>query len=341
MARFVKRGINFFVGSRAFLPLASLVSALDTRRPNTLRVLTYHRIGHPGECPHLAPNTLSTTPPAFQRQLELLRDQFHVVSIHEVLDAFCGHAELPPRSVLVTFDDAYLDFESAAWPLLREFKVPALLFVPTAFPGRPERAFWWDELHDYVWRPRHEPCLATPIGKLPIETARQKAAAVRQGAAHFTSLPAAEAQAFLNDLIGDVDVRPVRPSVLCWDKLRALADQGLDLGVHTRTHPWLPRLTMDQARDEIVGARDDLRREIGRVANVFAYPGGALSEETVRVVREAGFELAFTTCRGANLIEGCDPLRLRRINVGQRTTNAVLSAQLALRPQWFNRLCRT
>jgi peptidoglycan/xylan/chitin deacetylase (PgdA/CDA1 family) len=46
------------------------------------------------------------------------------------------------------------------------------------------------------------------------------------------------------------------------------------------------------------------------------------------VLREEGFDLAFTTLRGVNDMRTADPLRLRRINVGLRTSGAVLRTQL-------------
>jgi peptidoglycan/xylan/chitin deacetylase (PgdA/CDA1 family) len=48
---------------------------------------------------------------------------------------------LPPRPVVLTFDDAYTDFYSAALPVLREHDFRATLFVPTAYVGSYAR---WD-----------------------------------------------------------------------------------------------------------------------------------------------------------------------------------------------------
>lgn len=39
-------------------------------------------------------------------------------------------------AISLTFDDAYVNFETEAWPRLRAYGLPAMLFVPTAFVGR-------------------------------------------------------------------------------------------------------------------------------------------------------------------------------------------------------------
>jgi peptidoglycan/xylan/chitin deacetylase (PgdA/CDA1 family) len=41
----------------------------------------------------------------------------------------------PGRPVVLTFDDAYTDFEDTALPILRSHNFPATLYVPTAFVG--------------------------------------------------------------------------------------------------------------------------------------------------------------------------------------------------------------
>lgn len=50
------------------------------------------------------------------------------------------------RPVVLTFDDAYLDFYEAAFPLLHEHRMPVTLFVPTGFVGGTSR--WLVEEHE-------------------------------------------------------------------------------------------------------------------------------------------------------------------------------------------------
>jgi peptidoglycan/xylan/chitin deacetylase (PgdA/CDA1 family) len=54
------------------------------------------------------------------------------------LDLSRRHADgdLSGRSVVLTFDDAFTDFETAVLPILQQHQFPATLYVPTAYPGR-------------------------------------------------------------------------------------------------------------------------------------------------------------------------------------------------------------
>jgi hypothetical protein len=47
---------------------------------------------------------------------------------------------------------------------LRRYEIPALLFVPTAYPDQPEQTFWWDDLYQALQNTYSRENLDTPIG---------------------------------------------------------------------------------------------------------------------------------------------------------------------------------
>src|SRR5687768_15139138 len=120
---------------------------LFPRSQSVLTVLAYHRVEQPGRRTELDPALLSATPEAFERQVAYIARACSPLSLDEVLAVRRGEAAMPPRAVLLTFDDAYRDFAEHAWPVLRRHGVPATLFVPTAYAGDSDLRFWWDRLH--------------------------------------------------------------------------------------------------------------------------------------------------------------------------------------------------
>ena len=112
-----------------------------------LRILAYHRVAELRDTPAVDSRTVSATPEGFARQMKHLAHFYRVVSMPEVLEAVEKGRSLPKRAVLITFDDAYADFTEIAWPILKQFRFPATMFVPTAYPDHRERAFWTDALY--------------------------------------------------------------------------------------------------------------------------------------------------------------------------------------------------
>jgi len=304
-----------------------LMLLLEQRRPaspHQFQALTYHRV---------------LDADAFAAQMAFLVDQYRVIGMDTLLAAVEDGRALPPHALLITFDDAYQDFAELAWPILQRHGLPVTLFVPSSFAQEQAPAFWWDVVeHAFLHTERHEP-LETPAGRLSLESEAERRQALRRVKRYLWSVPPARVPHEAQRLTADLSVLPPEGRALGWGELRRLAAEGVTIGAHTRNHPNLARLEREAAREEIAGSWNDLCTHLGHVAPVFAYPGGHYRHETVELVAEAGFRLAFTTRRGANDIrEKQSYLELRRINVTAQATVPELRMRLLQAAPLFNRL---
>jgi peptidoglycan/xylan/chitin deacetylase (PgdA/CDA1 family) len=93
-------------------------------------VLMYHEISTlPSGSARLA-----CTPDQFAAQIAYLRQQGFVgITAGELARAVAGRHELPARPVVLTFDDGFADFHSAALPVLERYGFTATLFVTTGW----------------------------------------------------------------------------------------------------------------------------------------------------------------------------------------------------------------
>lgn len=113
---------------------------------------------------------------------------------------------------------------------------------------------------------------------------------------------------------------PLRPNTI--SELRAMADAGVEIGAHTRTHADLgdPR-NADRIEDELLGSIDDLEAWLGRRPRYFAFPYGLpenLSPAAMALARRAGIEGVCSAYGAYNLPEhvsdSLGPFHLRRIH---------------------------
>jgi peptidoglycan/xylan/chitin deacetylase (PgdA/CDA1 family) len=80
---------------------------------------------------------LSVTPADFARQMALLHaGGAQTVSLSDVVQALDGGPPLPPRAVVLTFDDGHDDFATRAVPVLQAYGQTATAFVVPGFLGR-------------------------------------------------------------------------------------------------------------------------------------------------------------------------------------------------------------
>lgn len=138
------------------------------------------------------------------------------------------------------------------------------------------------------------------------------------------------------------------PAALTWEQVRELDAEGLvGFGAHTRTHPRLPHVDDERARDEIVGAKAELEERLGRPVTTFCYPAGLYGERDARLVREAGYSAGVTCDPGVN--DASTPREmLRRTLVYWEDTDTDFAVKLAghvdrppaLRDWLYRRLAR-
>lgn len=84
-----------------------------------------------------------------------------------------------------------------------------------------------------------------------------------------------------------------RSGFFTWDDLHALAAAGMTIGDHTRSHPFLIRITDHRRlRDEIEGSKKLLETRLGVSITAFAYPFGQHDPAIVALVQQAGFASA-------------------------------------------------
>lgn len=95
-------------------------------------VLMYHSISDEGG-PTSIPGSI------FAEQVKALADTgYHIADFVDLVDWRDGGKALPEKTAIITFDDGFLDFRDAAWPILKEFGFSATVFIPTDCVGDAE-----------------------------------------------------------------------------------------------------------------------------------------------------------------------------------------------------------
>jgi peptidoglycan/xylan/chitin deacetylase (PgdA/CDA1 family) len=310
-----------------------------------LRVLAYHRVlpGAVAQAFEFDPELVSATAEQFRAQMALLRRRFHPLRFREVIDAIDHGRRLPPRAVVVTFDDGYDDNYRVAFPILRELGLPATFFVSTGHIDS-GRAYAYDWLVHMI-RGVHAARLQvaelrldrafpdTRDGRLALAAElldRMKAldaptqAAIIQRLEREWSMPRAA---------GHADCRPMG-----WDQLREMHAAGMEIGSHGVWHHMLAKLPREEMRQEVTGSKQTLERELGAPCEVISYPVGgcdAYDDEVLRAVRDAGYRLGCSYLSGTNPLPLDEPFGLRRLAVERHMDLSWFAAQTSL-PEIFS-----
>lgn len=97
-------------------------------------ILMYHYVSE------LPPNAddlrvgLTLSPALFESHLQYLRaNGYQTISLTDLHNALLYGYELPPKPVILTFDDGYIDHYTVVLPLLRQYEFTGTFFIITQF----------------------------------------------------------------------------------------------------------------------------------------------------------------------------------------------------------------
>ncbi len=133
-------------GQSAVAQEAALQAASSAGDRSFATVLMYHRFGD-----SRFPST-NTTIDQLEAHLALIREGGFVVwPLHEIVDAILSGQPLPPRTLGITVDDAYLSLFETGWPLFKEQQLPITVFVATdLLDGNSPDYMSWSQLKSMV-----------------------------------------------------------------------------------------------------------------------------------------------------------------------------------------------
>lgn len=311
----------------------------------SLRCVTFHNISAT-ESPFTRGMGVTITPRKFEAALRFLIKYYTPVGLQDVLTD-CDGRGLPPRAVLVTFDDAYASVAESAAPLCRKFGVPAVFFVNAAFLDNQRLSP--DNLVSYV---------ANVLGMESINAAARAVRGTETPEMHsssevitcfFPAMSLPEREAFRDALVrmGEINERRLAQEAglyLTRKQLCDLASFDFEIGNQTYTHVYCRSLSWEDFGPEVDRNKADLEAFSGTQVRSFSQPYGSstdLTHDLAEHLKRSGHKAIFLSESVANH-RGADPFHLDRVSAHAESDGTfffeieVLPRLRAIRNRIFN-----
>jgi peptidoglycan/xylan/chitin deacetylase (PgdA/CDA1 family) len=266
------------------------------------------------------PEIRALAPDAFAQQLDWLQQHYAVIDLARFDAAVNDGAPLPANAAILTFDDGFADHYDTVFPMLRDRGLTGVFFLARASCSSNP---WLLPVH------RTHLLLATmgaeafgravlaECGPGPLPGAADVGPTPRvfgvdsweerddKAIKHLINyqLPFDQAEDMLESLcrrhLGDTQAL-ARALYLDEPQVREMARGGMAFGYHTRTHRMLSRMTAEDQREELAGGVSWISSLTGQSRVSFCYPWGGpqtYTGETLRLLADAGYSLAFNTVR--------------------------------------------
>jgi peptidoglycan/xylan/chitin deacetylase (PgdA/CDA1 family) len=288
-------------------------------RRQRLLILCFHGISLEDE--HEWRPYLYIRPQQLERRLEILhKGNYAVLPLAEALNRLY-RADLPERSVVLTFDDGTFDFYRQAYPRLQQYGFPATVYLTTYYNAMEIPVFGL--ICSYMmWKSRagapadlHEFGVAQPVALASTEARQQAESQIVAWAerGNLSGLQKNEVAAQLAQRLG-IDYQALLGKrilqLMNQREVRELAGAGVDFQLHTHRHR--TPLNEDLFRQEIAENRKHIAELAGRKVQHFCYPSGVYRPEFALWLKAENI-LSATTCDTGIAAPDNDPLFLPRL----------------------------
>ncbi|MGI9623656.1 MAG: polysaccharide deacetylase family protein [Acidimicrobiales bacterium] len=289
-------------------------------------ILTYHSVAPPELATWIDPQS-RVDPGAFESSMEFLARHRSVIALSELLDLFADGRTPPAGTVVLTFDDGYIDNATVVAPILHRLGLPSTWYLPTGMIERGESP-WVDRLYTaFRTRTRHEWSFADGVGgaggTLDLNDADERLDAYQRLAGMMIEAAYDDREALLREVLDRLQPAQTPPRlILSWDEVREVRRTypEIDMGLHSTNHIDLGRFTGESARAEIEGCVADLRRELEVSADHFAFPYDRHSESTREMVRANGLRSAMGEGAAPLLDSESDRYAIARVGTPRNST---------------------
>lgn len=257
----------------------------------------------------------------FRKLLRWTGRLFNVMTMSDAVAGLRG-GTLPSRPLVITFDDGYADNEQLAAPALQELGMPATFFVATGYLDG--GLMFNDAVISALGSTKLRQLDLTEIGlgHHSLGSADDRRQTIARLLVVVKGLASEQRVAAADRICELAEVEPPSDLMMKSSQVADLAQRGFEIGAHTVSHPLLATVGESAARQEIQHSRTRLEQICCAPIRFFAYPNGRPADdysiETVRLVKELGFDAAFTTARGT-AAANADLFQLPRFTPWDRT----------------------
>ena len=263
-----------------------------------IAILAYHRVNDALDDLNFTAVNLNN----FKMHMEYIKKNYDVIGIKEL----SHYIELDGRDTIVlTFDDGYEDMYLNAVPVLKKFELPATFFITTKNIDISS-----ENWTDYILRAlfhgtQYKSSFCIKEGRFRGYW-KTESLYDRVDLYHILrkiyEIATQDEKEYINNLLiqwsGLSNDGRASRKILTKNEIQEIAKiNGMTIGVHTVSHPFLDSLRDEIQQKEIEESKQQLERVLEKTMDYFAYPFGRYNKNTLRILQKLGFNMAFTTER--------------------------------------------
>jgi peptidoglycan/xylan/chitin deacetylase (PgdA/CDA1 family) len=274
----------------------------------------------------------------FKAQLEFFSKKYNFITMEDMVDCYYNRKILPSNSLLLTFDDAYIDHFNVVFPVLNNMGIQGSFFAPVRAITE-NTILDVNKIHFILAMQENLKGLIEKIYKL-LDKYR-KNYKLKSNAYYYSKL-ANDSRYDIPEVIFvkrllqvelDLELRKIianelfeeiiglpesvfsRELYMSLEQIKCMRKDGMHIGAHGYDHYWLGSLPYESQKKEIEKSLDFIR-EVGGDLNysTICYPYGNYNSDTLKLLQQFNFKIGMTTRVGVSDLNIDSPFELPRLD---------------------------
>ncbi len=299
------------------------------------------------------PNIKGLDTSLFKEQIGYLKRHYNFVTVEQVIDCFEKKQDLPEHSVLLTFDDAYIDHFTHVFPILKKENIQGAFYPPVKAITE-HLVLDVNKIHFILASIDNQSKMDSLLQEIKLlldtysdqyhlksyEDYFQKLAVANRfdpkEVIFVKRLLQVELDEVLRKKMTDILFSKIvnieeatfsRELYMSIDQIKCMSDCGMHIGSHGYDHYWLGSLSKDKQEFEIKKSIEFITQVGGDVNNwTICYPYGNYNEDTISLLKKYGCKLGLTTVVDvASLdVSGGEMYKIPRLDTNDIPKNALI-----------------
>jgi peptidoglycan/xylan/chitin deacetylase (PgdA/CDA1 family) len=265
-------------------------------RENPLAIIYFHHVfEHKNE---YHPDDITST--EFEMKIKYLLKHFNIFSLPEAIKLLKAK-RLPPKALVITFDDGYQDNFNVAALILKSNNCPATFFISTS--GVEEGYLWNDKVEQLLDSTKINTISANIIGQeIAIKSKIEKIKAFQLLLSKLKFLSHEKRTLKLKKLADELGDIECKRTMMTADQVEKLHQDGFTIGAHTHNHTILTTENINDCQQELLNNKNKLEAMINNKITFIAFPNGLFERdftlEHCNLAKNMEFEAGFSTNDG-------------------------------------------
>jgi len=282
----------------------------------------------------------------FEEQLKYIKRFYNVISGFELIEIINSKSKLPPKAMLLTFDDGYSDHFFNVYPLLKKYNLSGIFFPPAECITA-NKVLDVNKIHFILASIKNEENLIQYINnrldeyrdaynlesnefymsKLGKKNRWDSAKIIFIKRILQLELPEKLRKIIIDDIFEQYVTNDIasfsKELYMNVDQISSLHSDGMYIGSHAYSHRWLNHLNEEEQKIEINSSLDFLKK-IGNNTKdwIMCYPYGGYNDTTLKILENYNCRLGLTTKVGIANLKQDNLLTLPRLDTNDLPKNS-------------------